>query len=370
MSKRLHIDSTLDGNAKVYGMLKMALHDKEGNLLQSHEQPVESFINQYWLALWRLFTGDVGATYTSINNANTTLNFWTADGGGALNAYNGIVVGTSNAAVTLADVRLGGQIFTGNLANRLQYNVHDMTYNEADGTVTIRRTFTNNNATTDPTVQEAGICIATGNDTSAISVLVIRDVVGSSYVVLFGATLTVEYSLKWPFGTQNYAKLFARQTIARNTNDIEVYNATGTLITGSSFGSSDGVFALVSGLGSTTRGIVAGSGSGAEAFNTFAMGSQIGHGSNSGQLFYYDSTISSYELSTSGTNVAAFYLSRVIGNKSGSNVNIAEIGLVSNIAIGATNFTYLFDRRVMSPEIEVSNGETVTVTWGFKYNFT
>src|SRR5690606_39059279 len=108
--------------------------------------------------------------------------------------------------------------------------------------------------------------------------------------------------------------LFARHQIARNTTPLELYNATGTLVSDSSYGSADGAFGFTADLADTTRGIIVGDGNASDAFNTFALDSQIAHGTNAGELFHYDSTVSSFDWDNAD-NLAVFYISRAFKNK-------------------------------------------------------
>lgn len=367
-----HIDVTRElANEKPYGHYTMTLRDRNGNIIKQGTYQVHSLIYQHWALLRNTMRSSGFDSYTSISNEGSfPVTHLTMRGGGTGGSTDarGIVVGTSNATVQLGNTGLGGFIRNGTAANELNYSPTIITYDPATGRITLSVEFVNDNATTDPTVNEVGIAV---QDTAAETTLVVlvRDVPGSSYVVLFGATLTVSYELTWPFGCQNFAMLFARHQIARNTTNLELYNATGTLVTASTYGTASGAFGFVGGVGESTRGIIVGTGVGAEAFNTYALGTQIEHGEGAGELFHYGSTISSFDWDATD-NMAYFSLSRAYKNKSGGSITINEVGLSSNATIGATNFTYLFDRRVLGSAITVADDESVTVTWAYKYNFT
>jgi hypothetical protein len=281
----------------------------------------------------------------------------------------GIVVGTGNSTVTFADVGLGLFIRNGTAFNDLVYSPTVIGYDASTGKITLSQTFENQNVSAAPDVQEIGIAV-NQNQAEVDLILIVRDVPGSSYVLPYLAVLTVSYEFEFPFGCQNHAMLFAKHQIARNTATIELYDSNGTSVNSGTWGTGTGAFGFVGGVGDTSRGIIVGTGTAAEAFNTFALDTQIAHGTNSGELFHYDSSISSYELQTTTDNAAAFYLSRVFKNRSGASVTIEEVGLSSNLVIGATNNTYLFDRRVLGSAVSVADNESVTITWAYKYNFT
>jgi len=372
MSKNKHIavERTMD-NANPIGHYTMTLRDRNENIIQQGTYPIHSAIFQYWQILYNTIRSQGGTVYTRITgsgNGSMSHLVMRGAGTGSSNDARGIVVGTSSAAVQLGDRGLGGFIQNGTGSNELTYSATVIGYDSATGKITLTQTFTNNALSTEPTVNEIGIAVQ-DTQREIDCILIVRDVPGSSYAMLLNSTLTVSYELEFPFGCQNHAMLFAKHQIARNTQNLELYDANGSLITQSSYSINDGVFGFVGATGDATRGIILGTNNDSEAFNTFVLGSQIVHGTNSGDLFYYESTISSYEFNNTLNN-AAFYLSRVYKNKSGSTVTVREVGLSSNLAMGATNNTYLFDRRVLGSPVAVDPNDTLTITWAYRYTFT
>jgi hypothetical protein len=370
MSKRIHIDTSLD-NAVCYGTYTMTLRDRNANIIKQGTYEIHSFVQQYWQFLYNTIRSSASNSYRRIDNLGNsdTTHMSARSGNGGASDARGIAVGTSSTAVGFTNNALGGYIASGSSANQLLYGASVVGYDPSTGKATITQTFTNNNATTDPAVNEVGIGIKQ-TATDGPQTMIIRDVPGSTYVVLFEAVLTVSYEIQFPFGCQNYHMMFARHQIARNTANMELYDSNGALVSSASFGTGGGAFGFVGDVGSSTRGIVVGSGQVAEALNTFALNTTIEHGINTGELFYYDSTHSSLETESTATNTSRFFLSRAYKNKSNTDVNICEVGLLSNATIGSTNFTYLFDRRLVSPNIVVEPDETVTLTWAFRYQFT
>lgn len=365
MSKRIHIESTLDNTEQVYGRYTMTLRDRNHNIIKQGEYPIRSIVNQYWRFLYNMLSSVQATTYVNASGGNTTLTHIQSDAGGNAGNLMGILVGTSSAGVEYANNALGGYIAHGTGANQLSFGDSVVTYNAANGSATITRTFTNNNITTDPTVNE----VALGISSTGIGMTAVRDVPGSSYAMLYEATLTVSYEIQFPFGCQNTAMLLARHTMARNTTNLELYDSTGTLVSNASYAFATGAFGFTGRVGETHRGIAVGNASNVEAFNTFALFSSIPHGTNTGDLFYHDCTNSSLEVVTTTSNVSAFYFSRAFINKTNAAVTINEVGLVSNIIIGTTNNVYLFDRRVLGSPVNVASNEFVTITWAYKYTF-
>jgi hypothetical protein len=367
----INITSSLD-NAKVqYGTLRLTLRDRNGNIVKDKEQPVESYIRQYWVLHRAIHAGLNNSFLLPLSGSGRTFDQPLGyDAGGNANSYNSIVVGSNSAGVIYDNTRLGTLVLHGNTSGRLAASAPIMGYNEATGQVTISRTFTNNFNGVDVDVNEVGVAIGIDNVTSTGGevMLAIRDVTGSTFTVLYLATLTVSYTLDVPFGTANYAMLFGRHCIGRDNNEMRLYNNAGNIVNSATWSDGTDSMSFVSGVGHSWRGIVVGSNNDAYAFNTFGMSNQVAHGSNVGELFYYDSAISSLEQVTTTTNQSTWYLTRTFKNKSNTAVTIREIGLVSNVAIGATNNTYLFDRRVVSDTSVNANG-ILTVNWKFNYDF-
>jgi hypothetical protein len=368
VSKRIDISSQLD-NEKVYAHYTMVLRDRHGNIIKKGRYEVHSAIRQYWQMVYNVASSSGSNNYLNILGNTESITNLQLRAGGSGNGTMGITVGTSSTAVSFNQTSLISRITNGTSPNQLGQAAMSVGYDPATGIATLSRTFINLNNTTDPTVNEVGMCLAT-SEATASGIVAIRDVPGSSYVVLFEAELTVTYEFQMPFGCQNLSMLLAKNLMARNNTNFELYNAAGTLVSSATVSTGAGAFGFVGGVGATARGIVVGEGDTATTFNTFEMEDQITHGGSSGELFHWDSSISSYEQETSTTNTGRFFLARAFTNKGGSSVTIKEVGLVSNATIGATNNTYLFERRVLGSPITVAPDETVTITWAYTYQFT
>jgi hypothetical protein len=369
--KRITIDSTLD-NAKIrYGTLTLTLRDRNGNIIQRTDQPVESYIRQYWALHYAIHGGRNDTFLLPLSGSGRTFDQPLGyDAGGSANAYNSIVVGSGNNMVTYNDTTLQTLILHGNTTGRLAASAPVMGYNDATGQVTISREFTNNFNGTDPSVNEVGVAIGIANVTTTGGevMLAIRDLTIGTIVVLFESTLTVQYTLELPFGTSNYGRLFNRHCIGRDDNELALYDSNGTLVNSATWSDAPTAMSFVSLVGNDDRGIVIGMASNATTFNTYALHDPIAHGNSTNEAFYYDSAITTREQVTSTSNLTAWYLTRTFINKNTSPFTVREIGLVSNYAIGATNNTYLFDRRVVS-DTTLDTNESLTVNWLFRYNF-
>lgn len=93
----------------------------------------------------------------------------------------------------------------------------------------------------------------------------------------------------------------------------------------------------VGAVGTASQGIVVGTGTGAESFEGYVLGTPIAHGNSATQLSYtaQDATVGSFN---DGTNVWSAIMVRVFNNNSGGTIAVSEIGLYRSItAYSAAN---------------------------------
>lgn len=88
-------------------------------------------------------------------------------------------------------------------------------------------------------------------------------------------------------------------------------------------------------VGNDNQGILAGSGSDAESFDGYALGSKIANGTGAGQLSYQGCSISRNWDSPSTTFEAVW--TRFLNNNSGGSIDVNEVGLVA--------YLYCFDNQ-------------------------
>jgi len=111
--------------------------------------------------------------------------------------------------------------------------------------------------------------------------------------------------------------------------------------------------------GTSTYGLQVGTGTGAESINNTSLGTQIAHGSGSGQLQY--GAMSYGAPSTTGTTTT-FRFTRVFTNASGGSIGVEEIGLVSNSGDFSKRYLWLRD---LTGTITVNNGQSLTLNVDF-----
>jgi len=180
--------------------------------------------------------------------------------------------------------------------------------------------------------------------------------------------LIIDYEIELPYGANNYHRLFTQHLIGRDNNNMVLINQSGTTVEGT-FGSGNDALNFTTATLRENRGIVLGTGSTAASFGDVTMATPIAHGTSAGQLVYGQSSNTTVTSNTTTSNFSEWYLIRYFENRSGSNINVNEIGLVSNATINSTNQVYLFDRRVLPSSVEVADNTIVTAIWKFRYDF-
>ena len=120
-------------------------------------------------------------------------------------------------------------------------------------------------------------------------------------------------------------------------------------------------------IGVDTIGIVVGTGSAAEDFENYMLGTKIAHGTSSGQMTY-NAAAFNQPAYNAGTKVWTSTISRVFNNNSGGTISVAETGMypIHNGA-GATKF--MTCRDLLSSPISVFNGGQLTVTYTLTLTF-
>jgi hypothetical protein len=350
------IECTYDNKIMPTGTIKATHCRADGSIVKQIVQDIDSFVINNWNSyVFGIHTG-VGGRLG-----------W--DAGGGLDAYNSIIVGSGSAPVTYADTALQTQILHGNTSGRLQANAPTIAFDSSTGEAKIDRLFENIVAASTVTVRECGIRVNTGNSTSSTGgLLIIRDTFDSDFTLNHTDSLTIEYKITLPYGSLNYHRLFSQHLICRTNNNMALTNATNTLVNGT-FGSGDGALNFTTFNMRNNRGIVLGTGNTATSISDVAMASGIGHGTGAGQLIYGECTNTSLLSNSTTSNFSVWYLTRYFENRSGGNITINEIGLVSNATINSTNQVYLFDRRVLASPVTVPDNTIVTAIWKFRYDF-
>jgi hypothetical protein len=329
----------------------------DGSIRQSYVQKIDSFVINCW-----------DKYYFGIHTGFGDRLSW--DAGGGINAYNGIIVGSGDTPVEYTDTELDIQILHGSITNRLIANAPSITYVSSENVI-ISRVFENVNTVAGIEVKECGIRVGNGDLTSSTGgLLIIRDVLDTPITVAETELLTVEYDITFTdFFDTNNRKLFINHLIARDNDNMVLINQSGTTIEGA-FGSGNNALSFVTETMTNSRGIVVGTNITPTSGSAIALFDPIAHGTGSGELLYKTCFNTSTVIGTDGSsNYSEWYIIRYFENKSGSSINIGEVGIVSNATINSTNYVYLFQRANFDDPIEVADNTSAAILWYFSYVF-
>jgi len=249
----------------------------------------------------------------------------------------GIVLGTSDTAVSVTDYALGGLISHGVSSGNVVYangiNLSIPTTSGSSRSFSISRSFYNNSGG-DISVEEVGIHAKGG--TTPYYYLIERTLFPFTFVNNTSATLVYTFTVtagSTPFQVAAIADMLYVQ-MTGNTNTSNSKNTAGTTTSPAPAAAN---FACTAALGTVTQGIVVGTGGGAVTVDNYALGTPVTHGTGSTQLQF--SAVSFGSLTTSGST-RYFTVVRTLTGNSTTTVNVTEVGLYAN--------GYLIDRTLNS----------------------
>jgi len=109
-------------------------------------------------------------------------------------------------------------------------------------------------------------------------------------------------------------------------------------------------------------GIVIGTGTATPTASDYALGNQIGNGTNSGQMKY--NNISFTAPSIGSNNTTTFKISQTFQNQSGASITVTEVGLqvASSNAVSSVT-TVLIVHDLLSSPITVPNNAVLTIVY-------
>ena len=108
-------------------------------------------------------------------------------------------------------------------------------------------------------------------------------------------------------------------------------------------------------------GIVVGTGTGAESFDSYALGTKIAVGNGTGQLYTLKSedSVDSYSSLTKKRTLVRYF-----NNNSGATISLGEIGLIGRIITGGDSSMYaLFSRDLITPVVDILDKAQLKVTY-------
>jgi hypothetical protein len=108
-------------------------------------------------------------------------------------------------------------------------------------------------------------------------------------------------------------------------------------------------------------GIVVGTGTGAESFDSHALGTKIAVGNGTGQLYTLRSEdpVDSYIGLTKKRTLVRYF-----NNNSGAAISLGEIGLIGRVITGGDSSMYaLFSRDIISPAVDIYDKAQLKITY-------
>jgi len=360
----------VDTRTMEYGRVRATVRDKNGNIIGDVDQKVDSLLTNFWRSVYQTQAEITNQNYTVMTGGALSTNSRRLNTDAKLEDYAGIVVGSSNTAVSYLQTNLGTVIVHGTGSGQLSAEETSNYYDPITNTIEIVRTFVNADTNASAVVvRECGLgfAIDTGGALGNTR-LYCRDVLGSELSIPFEGVLTVIYTIQFANGNANYTRIFGSVGYRLRSQSFELSNIVNT--TGSSFTGAVASFSygLLSVVGDDNNGIIVGtSNTNPTELNTWALESKVAHGEGGGQLFYYESTITSLE-EDGATNSCRWYLNRVVQNRSGSPITVNEIGLSMNVTINSTNAVFMIDRKFPDEGgVTITNGQFATFSWEFCY---
>lgn len=127
------------------------------------------------------------------------------------------------------------------------------------------------------------------------------------------------------------------------------------------------VFKVNSGEGDSSFGIKFGSGTTPPTVDDYNLESPIEHGTSSGQLYYYSTSVY-YEVLSDRVKL---YISRSANNQSGSPITVSEVGVIFNYSYNNAGVCLptkvLILRDLIDPAITLDVGQTISVTYTLEF---
>lgn len=156
-------------------------------------------------------------------------------------------------------------------------------------------------------------------------------------------------------------------TYGAGTLNIKTTAALGKDTPAMPYLSAGSVASFIGGAGVTTQGIVVGTGTGAESFESYILETLILNGNAAGKLSYaaQESDAQSYN---SGTKKFTIIHERIINNNSGGSIDISEVGMIGLYTI-STASNVLLCRDLLGSSVPLANGAQLTVTYTMEMTF-
>jgi len=160
--------------------------------------------------------------------------------------------------------------------------------------------------------------------------------------------------------SRSYVEQLTHQLLGKFSNvDVTIKDTGGTSRTYDVSNSASSMYSLNQAT-NALMGLVVGTGSTAVDISDYALGTQIAHGTGSGQMEYAAGAYSAHQVSG---QTAQFTITRTFINSSGASITINEVGIYNSCHDGVAWRYYLIVRDVVSGGQAVANGQSATLEY-------
>jgi len=361
-----------------YGTFEVKAYDAMGNLVQTHEQSIDSFVFPFinnWFG--KIGSSPLSTTYLSLDGVtNRQLGTNNSIGSkGGVGSYVGVIVGSGTTTPTIADSTMDTIITHGTSAGNLFYDpcsVVNLGYLNTPllGQLYVSRTFRNNSGGSID-VKEIGLAgIRTGIALSSATnlsdaILLVRDVLSATVTVPDGGYIGVMYKFELAHGCINYHQLVLSWPLG-NTGvfDSGSYRTTG------SFQSGDptAYYNFQAIAANDSEGIVLSTNADPFDFLTYEIRNKIAHGTGAGQLLYFSCGVGEVDIDLTTGN-CFLTLVREFFNDTASAITVNSVGIRQRYALSFQAFFGAIDQQPLAVPITINPQTGRTFVYRFCYQF-
>lgn len=348
--------------------IKATIKNPDGSIDKIIEFPFRSFVGN-WFLFMRYGNSTGAYNFTNMAGGSTakTVTYLTAHVNYGVD-YAGIVVGSSNTALSFSDYNMDNFIDHGTSAGQLEYNrcyVYEPVVTGNNSYVDIRRAFTNTSGSS-VTIREIGLAAATYGDGDGTTPLLTRDVEDQNgspieLTVLDKQTIEIRYRFYNTTASDGgYTNPFMEALYyCLRPQASNIVTSTGGSKTRPFWSHEASTMFNCNGADTdTTRGIIAGSDNTAFTINDYSINTAIAHGTGAGQLYYWDTIIDDI---VTDSNERYWEVKRAFSNDSSGSITLGEVALYGETAsIWIWNLCIM--RLVFNPAIILDPNECIRIS--------
>lgn len=360
--KKYNITNTVNSIKNPYGRVLIEHRDKYGNLVKNYDQPLRSFVSNWWRRKYQQYASfnTKYITFPTITGGTHNIWYYYNVQMTSINTINGgIRVGTDNTPVSIDDSTLPGLVAHGIGTGQLSHGASNYTQEDVSSPeFSLFRSFVNDSGGL-ITIREVGAAFE--EDLNLI--LMIRDILDTPIDLNAGDSLNIQYKIQYN-DTNSYCRHF-KHFLSVHGVDI---NQTARNITGTTQnrGINTHIVNSSPSVGSYT-GIVVGTGTTPVSNSNYNLESIIEHGTSAGRLIYGTLTNSPFNVDTVNDTLE-YHLDRTFTNNSIDPITITEVGIYTgSVTTTLSSSLYMPFRRVLSQPITINPNQSRLIRWVWRY---